>query len=154
MGLRESQQFSPNRSQTLMPSFVFLCSRQCSTGPPSQPSRPATRRGIFFREFRFPYIAVPSVPLFRYSHVLGFLYGYRVESSRAAAAETEEEVAIVVPLFSFFRHFWYVLFLVLHSPFSNVGLLLSFLGSSEGAPPPLQSCSWLFVRTSSRVESS
>ena len=52
--LRESQQFSPIRSQTLMPSFVFLCSRQCSTEPPSQPRRPATRRGIFFREFRFP----------------------------------------------------------------------------------------------------
>ena len=46
-----------------------------------------------------------------------------------------EEVAIVVPLFSFFRHFWYVLFLVLHSPFSNLGLLLGSLGFSEGAPP-------------------
>ena len=56
--LRESQQFSPIRSQTLMPSF-FLCSRQCSTEPPSQPSRPAIRRGIFFREFRFPFFAVP-----------------------------------------------------------------------------------------------
>ena len=31
------------------------------------------------------------------------------------------EVAIVVPLFSFFRHFLYVLFLVLHTPFSTWG---------------------------------
>ena len=40
-----------------------------------------------------------------------------------------------------------------HSLF-NVGLLLSSLGSSEGAPPPLRSCFWLFIRISSRVESS
>ena len=50
-------------------SVVFLCSRQCSAEPPSQPSRPAMRRGIFFREFRFPCITVPSVPPYRYSHV-------------------------------------------------------------------------------------
>ena len=31
------------------------------------------------------------------------------------------EVAIVVPLFSFFRQFFYVLFLVLHTPFSTWG---------------------------------
>ena len=40
-----------------------------------------------------------------------------------------------------------------HSLF-NAGLLLSSLGSSAGAPPPLQSCIWLFIRTSNRVESS
>ena len=88
--LRESQEFSSIRSQTLMPSFFFVCSRQCSTEPPSQPSRPAIRRGIFFREFRFPCIAVPSVPLFRYSHVLGFLYGYRVESSRVEQQQQQQ----------------------------------------------------------------
>ena len=31
------------------------------------------------------------------------------------------EVAIAVPLFSFLRHFLYVLFLVLHTPFSTWG---------------------------------
>ena len=67
------------------------------------------------------------------------------------------EVAIVVPLFSFFRLFLFLCTIprFAHSLF-NVGLLLSSLGSSEGAPPPLQSCFWLFYTDieSSRVESS
>ena len=64
------------------------------------------------------------------------------------------EVAIVVPLFPFFRQlFICTIPRFAHSLF-NVGLLLSSLGSSEGAPPPLQSCFWLFIRISSRVESS
>merc|ERR1711924_433812 len=78
--LRESQQFSPIRSQTLMPSFVFLCCRQCSTEPPSQPRRPATRRGIFFREFRFPLLRFLR---FRFSVTVMFLAFYTdIESSR------------------------------------------------------------------------
>ena len=78
--LRESQQFSPIRSQTLMPSFVFLCSRQCSTEPPSQPRRPATRRGIFFREFRFPLLRFLRS---RFSVTVMFLACYTdIESSR------------------------------------------------------------------------
>ncbi len=46
-----------------------------------------------------------------------------------------EAAAIVVPLFSYVssRIFWYVLFLVLHPPFSNLGLLLGSLGFSERA---------------------
>ena len=87
--LRESQQFSPIRSQTLMPSFVFLCSRQCSTEPPSQPRRPATRRGIFFREFRFPLLRFLRS---RFSATVMSLAFYtdiessRVEQAAAAAA--------------------------------------------------------------------
>ena len=68
-----------------------------------------------------------------------------------------EEVAIVAPLFLFFRHCRYVLVvLVLHSPFSNVGLLLSSLGSSEGAPPTVTVMFLAFYTDveSSRVESS
>jgi hypothetical protein len=51
------------------------------------------------------------------------------------------EVAIVVPLFSFFRQSFFICTIprFAHSLF-NVGLLLSSLGSSEGAPPPLRSC--------------
>ena len=68
------------------------------------------------------------------------------------------EVAIVVPLFSFFSSKLFFLYTIprfAHSLF-NVGLLLSSLGSSEGAPPPLQSCFWLFYTDieSSRVEQS
>ena len=63
------------------------------------------------------------------------------------------EVAIVVPLFSFFSSMFFICTIprFAHSLF-NVGLLLSSLGSSEGAPPPLRSCFWLFIRISSRVE--
>ena len=66
------------------------------------------------------------------------------------------EVAIVVPLFSFFSSKFFFICTIprfAHSLF-NVGLLLSSLGSSEGAPPPLQSCFWLFYTDieSSRVE--
>ena len=65
------------------------------------------------------------------------------------------EMAIVVPLFSFFSSMFFICTIprFAHSLF-NVGLLLSSLGSSEGAPPPLRSCFWLFIRISSRVESS
>ena len=66
-----------------------------------------------------------------------------------------EEVAIVVPLFSFFSSKFFLCTIprFAHSLF-NVGLLLSSLGFSEGAPPPLRSCFCLFIRISSRVESS
>ena len=88
--LRESQEFSSIRSQTLMPSFVFMCSRQCSTEPPSQHSRPAIRRGIFFRELRFPCITVPSVPPYRYIHVcwLFIRISGRVESSSSRSSSS------------------------------------------------------------------
>ena len=58
--------------------------------------------------------------------------------------------------FHFFRQSFFFICTIprfAHSLF-NVGLLLSSLGSSEGAPPPLRSCFWLFIRISSRVESS
>ena len=62
------------------------------------------------------------------------------------------EVTIVVPLFSFFSSFFVCTIPRFAHSLFNVGLLLSSLGSSEGAPPPLQSCFWLFLRISSRVE--
>ena len=84
--LRESQQFSPFRSQTLMPSFVFLCSRQCSTEPPSQPRRPATRRGIFCREFRFPLLRFLRS---RFSvTVMSLAFYTDIESSRVEASSS------------------------------------------------------------------
>ena len=64
------------------------------------------------------------------------------------------EVTIVVPLFSFFSSFFVCTIPRFAHSLFNVGLLLSSLGSSEGAPPPLRSCFWLFIRISSRVESS
>ena len=51
------------------------------------------------------------------------------------------EVAIVVPLFSFFSSFFVCTIPRFAHSLFNMGLLLSSLGSSEGAPPPpLQSC--------------
>ena len=46
------------------------------------PSRPAAGGGGFFREFRFPGTAVPSVPPYRHSHLFGFLCGHRIASHR------------------------------------------------------------------------
>ena len=51
----------------------------------------------------------------------GTAYIFFEESQLQLMFHSIVEVAIVVPLFSFFRHFLYVLFLVLHTPFSTWG---------------------------------
>ena len=84
----------------------------------------------------------------------GTAYIFFEESQLQLMFHSIVEVTIVVPLFSFFRHFVVCTISCFAHSLFNVGLLLSSLGSSEGAPPPLQSCFWLFIRISSRVESS
>ena len=56
--------------------------------------------------------------------------------------------------FHFSSIFLYVLFLVLHAPFSTWGFFWVPWGPQKEPPQPLRSCFWLFIRISSRVESS
>ena len=104
-----------------MPSFFCVAGSAVQSRPASPVGLPSGE-GFSFESFVF---RVLRFLRFRFSvTVMSLAFYTDIESSRVEQQQQQqfiEEVVIVVPLFSFFRHFLYVLFPVLHTPFSTWG---------------------------------